>query len=756
MATSPRTTPDDLIAVLAGGADPEALVEAVEQAIGEVDPDPEEQRRSDEERANRLRALGLRLKADFDRQAQLRQTIEERWYKDIRQFNGQYEPGTFSADEENTYGSRVFVPLTRRLVTLCESRLVDVLFQSEHRGYAIEPSPVPDMDQASDLADQLPADAQVGGAKVKDLQESIKAVMDEAKSAADGMQREIDDQLAESQWARHARRGIHDALLLGTAVFKGPVPANKRTKRWVLDPATGTHMLVVEDRVVPSARRVDPWNFFPDMSATHINEVEFVFERHFMTKAEVSKLAETMPDVDKGPLMRLLQQEPKVRENNHRERLRSINGPSGAVDARYELYEYHGPIKHSDLVDCGCPDVEEYEDGDEVDPLLTHSACVWFTQDGEVFKAALSPLDEPGTATPYRVFCWQEDESSVFGYGMPYEVRDQQEGANASNRALMDNQGLCARPIVFHNPHLAEPYDGTHDIYPGKTYLAVDKSVKASDALQLMYIESRLEEFMSVFAMNKQLIEEIGTLPAFLQGQDAPSKMQSATEASIAWTAANLWVRRCVRAWDDMFCPMVEDFAQWNMEWSDKEEIKGDHRTRAMGVAYLAELEGQAGRLQQLAKAAQEMGIPLSSQYSMLREYSRALKLDPDRWLPSEAEIRRIKEAEAKNPMPNPEAARLEVERENNKMDHELGMAGLNIKQAELQDRQAERTDRMNLELTQAAQERDITQQAAREKYGFEMAKAQAASADKAADRAHDSQMLNAEMQLRAQTGAGV
>ena len=62
----------------------------------------------------------------------------------------------------------------------------------------------------------------------------------------------------------------------------------------------------------------------------------------------------------------------------------------------------------------------------------------------------------------------------------------------------------------------------------------------------------------------------------------------------------------------------------------------------------------------------------------------------------------------------------------------------------------------MNLELTQAAQEQGITQQAAREKYGFEMAMKQADRADKDADRAHEAQMLNAEMQLRAQTGAGV
>ena len=39
------------------------------------------------------------------------------------------------------------------------------------------------------------------------------------------------------------------------------------------------------------------WNFFPDMSANHLREAEFCFERHYLTRQQVSDLQD-MPDVD--------------------------------------------------------------------------------------------------------------------------------------------------------------------------------------------------------------------------------------------------------------------------------------------------------------------------------------------------------------------------------------------------------------------------------------------------------------------------
>jgi len=736
-------------ALQSGDIAPEDALAAVQQLMEDPEVLAEQQRKEAESRRMRLSALGHRLAGEAKTQVALRQMTEERWYKDVRQFNGQYDPGTFV--EADQYGSRVFVPLTRRLVNLCEARLFDMLFPSDQRFYVIEPTPVPDMDLADKLADQLPADHPVqlpGGPSLPagGIQAAIKQVIEEAKHRNDAMQREIDDQLAECNYASVARDAIHDAVLLGTGVLKGPTPLIKTTKRWTQGP-DGSHTLLMDKRPVPVTVRVDLWNFFPDMASTTMADCERVWERHFLSKRQMVALKD-MPGVDPDALREILEGEPNVPSDNYRERLRSINGANGAPDKRYEVWEYHGPVDKQDLIDCGVEDI------DDEDNLVQYTGIVWFCG-GVVFKAALNPMDSG--ELPYRVFNWQKDESSIFGLGLPYEVRDQQVSANSSWRAMLDNMGLCVMPQVVLDENTVEPVNGSYALEPGKFWRNKRPGADARQGIQFIEIGSRLQELQAIFMASKNLIEEVGTMPGFIQGADAPAKMQSATEASISWTAANLWVRRCVRNWDDdITAPTIRGYYDYNMQYSEKEDIKGDSKVRALGVVALAELEGQAGRMQQLANAASAMGLPMSTQFAMLRELSRSLKLDPDRWLPTEQEIAKMKEQEQKNPKPDPEMLKWQVTQENNQMDFQLGQENIQLKREELQGRREDNQARMQLEIADTAAAQQITQQEAMRKYGFEAQRMNAELQDRQNNRDHKAQMANAEMALKAQMGTGI
>lgn len=747
--------------VASGELDASGALEAVQAELAAQLPDeldPEQQDHADKEaerelesRKSRIQALGHRLYGLAKEQVKLRQQTEERWYTDVRQFNGQYDPGTFTDDEsgEQPYGSRVFVPLTRRLVNLCEARLFDMLFQAGERNFVLKPTPVPEMEQALQLGEKLDPThpVNVDGQQIPagDLQATFKALMDEAEKKNDGMQREIDDQLAECKYPIHARNTIHDAVLLGTGVLKGPVALYKTSKRWKMAPDGKSHTLFMERRPVPVTVRVDPWNFFPDMSATMVDECEFAFERHFLTKKQVSEL-KNMEDVDLDALRQILGADPAVQSDNHRERLRAINGANGALDKRYEVWEYHGPLTSDDLKDCGC------EVGEE-DPLDQYTGIVWFCE-GVVLKAALNPLDTG--ALPFRVFTWQKDESNIFGYGLPYEVRDQQISANSAFRAMLDNMGLCVGPQVFIDDTAVEPMNGRWDLEPRK-FWRKKKNSSGKEAIEFTNIESRLEELQGIFTASKALIEEVGTLPAFLQGQEAPAAMQSATQASISWTAANLWVRRCVRNWDDdVVTPTIGDYYDWNMQYSPKEEIKGDSQVQALGISSLVELEGQAQKMQLFVQAAKAMGIPLSNQIRTLKQYARGLKLDPDLMLPTDTEIAKMKEQESKNPPVNLDQKKVEVAQENNQLDAKTAADQIASKQAELAQRDRSDQTRLQITLATIASNERITIEEARQKYGFEAQKTQAVLADKQAERDHKTQLTNAEMQFHAQTGEAV
>lgn len=761
MATR-RAKPGKNIAdlVAAGELDANGALAAVQEALSGALPETDlidaddmgmsaaDEKAEVEARRSRIAALGHRLMGLAKEQVSLRQATEERWYADVRQFNGQYDPGTFDDDaaDEQPYGSRVFVPLTRRLVNLCEARLFDMLFQSGERNFVLKPTPVPDLEQSQQLAEQLPGDHPVqtpeGQIPAGHVHLAIKALVEEAQKRNDAMQREIDDQLAECKYPTHARNTIHDAVLLGTGVLKGPVALYKTKKKWNHNPEADSYALTMERRPVPVTVRVDPWNFFPDMSATMVDECEFVFERHFLTKKQLGEL-KNMEDVDLDALRTILGAEPSVQSDNHRERLRSINGASGAPDKRYEVWEYHGPLTADDLADCGC-EVEE------PDPLEQYTGIVWFCE-GVILKAALNPLDT--NALPFRVFTWQKDESNIFGYGLPCEVRDQQVSANSSFRAMLDNMGLCVKPQVFIDDTKAEPINGRYDLEPGK-FWRNKQGLNAKEALQFIDIPTRMEELQNIFVASKALIEEVGTLPAFIQGQEAPAPMQSATQASISWTAANLWVRRCVRNWDDdVVTPTIGDYYDWNMQYSDKQEIKGDCQVQALGISALVELEGQSQKMQQFLQAAKALNVPLTNQIQMLRQFARSFKLDPDLMLPSEQEIAKMKAAEEKNPPANLEQMKVTVAQENNRLDAKTATDQVASKQAELAQR--DRSDQMRMQITLAtiASNERITIEEARQKYGFEGQKTAAVLADKAAERDHRTQMKNADMAFHAQTG---
>lgn len=755
----------DIAGMVASGAmgadEAVALVAEVAQVAEVTEADAAQQRRTDEElaaqqrreseaRAVRVGALGRRLLSLAQEQVQQRQVIEERWYKDVRQFNGQYDPGMFG--DENEYGSRIFVPLTRRLCGLVEARLFDMLFPSDERNYVIEPTPVPDLDEALALAGKLPPDTPMDSPEGLPLtagaiKEAIGGMVDEARKRCDAMQREIDDQLAECAYPRHARDAIHDAVLYGTGVLKGPVPMFRTTKRWTQQEGGGAYVMSLTRKPLPQASRVDLWNFFPDMSSTHIREAEFVFERHYLTRQEAADL-QNMPDVDAEALRRLLSADPTTPTNNYRERLRAISGASGARDRRYEVWEYHGPIEAQDLIDCGCA-VED-------DALKTYTGVVWFGAGGEVLKAALNPLDS--NEHPYSVFTWQMDEASIFGFGMPYEVRDNQESANSAFRAMHDNMGLCVLPQVVVDDQAIEPVDGSWRMAPGKFWRNKRPGADARQGIQFISIDTRLSELQAIFGMSKQLIEEVGTLPAFLQGSEAPNYLQSATGASIAYTAANLWVRRAVRNWDDdIVGPLVTRFFDWNMQYSEKEEIKGDSRVRALGITALVELEGQAQRLQAFMQTAQAMGLPPSNQMRLMREFARAFKLDPDQVLPTEQEIAHMQQAEQQQgPKADPAMAKLELDKARMELDARMHGEDLALRREQMAASERTLQARTQREIADTAARERITYAQAAARYSADGHKTQALLADRQAERDNKAQMLNAEMQFAAQTGRGI
>lgn len=539
------------------------------------------------EMAERLHVFASRLNKLASEQVAKRNQIEQRWLDDIRQYHGEY-----ASDEQvklkRAKGSEVFVNITRNKTNAAEARLQDMLFPTDDRNFSIQATPVPELDYLSKQQPMAPEQE----APIR-IARQMKA---EAAEKAIAMQDVIDDQLLESRYHIKARDIIHDACQLGTAVLKGPIIIGRTKKRWDVMP-DGMSMLQIVEALEPTVERVDPWDFYPDMSAKTIAEAEFVFERRRLSKKQIRDMA-NLPGVLVSQLREIVKEGAKTTHiaKDFTDDIRNITGINTVGEGnKYEIWEYHGPISKSELVDAMSmsDDRMEIEEIDELDDEI--EATVFFCGN-RVIKVSLNPMDSD--ERPFSVFNWEKDESSIFGFGVPCLMRSAQKVINASWRMMMDNAGLSVADQLVINKELLFPADGSWDMTPKKIWYLRDKTRSVQEAFASFATPSHQVELSNIFTMARQLADEETNLPLIAQGEMGPHVTKTSSGMAMLMNSSNIVLRKAVKNWDDDITrPLITRFYDWNMQFSEKPDIKGDFSIEARGSGALLVREKQQENL---------------------------------------------------------------------------------------------------------------------------------------------------------------
>jgi hypothetical protein len=640
--------------------------------------------------AERLQVFGSRLSRIAHEQVQKRAQIETRWLNDYRQYHGEYDPETVSR-LKLAEGSELFVNITRNKTNAAEARLQDMLFPTDDRNWGIGPTPVPQLEQIE--PGQM---GQGPDGEPVDLGQVADEVMREARKKAELMQTEIDDQLKESRYQIKARDVIHDAAVVGTGVLKGPVIVGRTRKRWDTD-QSGLAVLTVTESLEPAIERVDPWDFFPDMSARTIDEAEFVFERHRWSKRQLREFAR-LP----GALTEQVRAVVRAGKDSagiakdYTNDIRAITGvDSVSTDTKYEVWEYHGPIRKDELLDA-LDEAGEPLGPDECDELDDEIEAVVFFSGNHVLKVVLNPMDTGDR--PYSVFNWEKDESCIFGFGIPYLMRHAQRVINAAWRMMMDNAGASVSDIIVANRELITPADGNWSSQPGKKklYFLKEKSRDVREAFASFTIPNHQAELAAIFQMARQLADEETNLPLIAQGEQSAHVTKTSSGMAMLMNSANIVLRRAVKNWDDdMTRPTITRFYDWNMQYSDKPDIKGDYTVDARGSGALLVREKQQENLMIYANiSAGNPELAIRRDWAGLdREIAKSLEVPYHTITLSDADIEAKRKQMAENAQQGGE--------------DQLKMAELQLKQAQLQmDQQKARAEaqRKQLELQQEAQ----------------------------------------------------
>lgn len=624
--------------------------------------------------ADQMKAIIGRLDKEAERRVGLRHTIEQRWIADLLQKYGRYDPDT-EKKLNDAEQSKLFINLTMPKTDAMEARLTNLLFPTDDKNWGIGPTPVPELTEAAkraaDLAIQKAQQAkqasEQGGEQAAAMQleadqaaqasGQLDAAVMEGKRRAELMQAEIDDQLKQSLYHAAMRDVIGDAVNLGTGVCKGPVTGDRVRKGWKRQPmqgengepvinqdgspAQGEYQLQMSDGNQPAMRHVDIWGFFPDMDVSKIVDGEGTYERHLLNKKKFRALGK-LPGFDKDALRRLLEEGPKMSAPSYMADLRNITGEKQQIaNDLYHVWEYSGPLDIEDMraIALAVGDMGAIRDIQDIDPLAEVNAIIWFCQ-GELLKFAVYPYDSGECM--YSVFNLVKDESSVFGYGVPWMIRDPQAALNAAWRAMMDNAGLASGPQIVVARGIVTPADGDTTLRPRKLWYVKDGLPANAAAFATFDIPMRQAEMQALIVLSKQILDEMAAMPQLAQGEQGAGVTKTAQGMALLMNSANVVFQRIVKNFDDdVTTPNIRRFYDWNMQFNPKEEIKGDYEVDARGSSVLLVREMQAQNLMLIAMnfGAHPVYGPMLKNKGVLKNLFKAQMIPADEVMLTDDEI---------------------------------------------------------------------------------------------------------------------
>jgi len=479
----------------------------------------------------------------------------------------------------------------------------------------------------------------------------VQLANSEEEESAKQMDEEVFCQLSNCGYGKKMRDGMDDMLLYGSAVFRGPINNVKCSKlRSKMQTSEGKTIWVTSYSETPSPdfERINPWLFFPDHRALCIEDAEHCTVCHILTAKQMRHLTKRDGFL-KDQITELLKQ--KAAANYYpdfRSRAAAYDN-TDYLDGKYVVLEWHGIVSRDELDRLNIE--PPYENPHDV-----YRAEIWACQ-GKVIFASLEML-EADDDLPIAHSTWEKDPSNFFGFGAIL-IRDPQRVVNKTYQMILDNAGLVALPQAIINKEMVKPIDGKPEITPGKVWYSEYPNGKAGDFVNFFTPPIALEELSAVLQMAKAFGDEESMIPLIQGGLGDPQLGDTgATGLAMVMKASTSVLSSKARDWDDNITKKVVCwFYEWNMQYSEKEEIKGDYDVDVQtSTSYLNVLQGQRDLERLCLEYSQnEMLHDILNGDELYRARLISMNIPYDLIVRSKEDIDRIRQARAQNQQPNPD-----------------------------------------------------------------------------------------------------
>ena len=635
-----------------------------------MDVDGESGKLLDLEEEQKLNLVGI-ISSRFESAEDARNSDEQRWITAYENYRGLYKKNKRFRESEK---SRVFVKVTKTKVLAAFGQLVDVMFGTGKFPIGISETKIPEGELShahlenvnpnpsietsipDDIGNRIDDPYDVGyegdgrvlgpgstfmkGEVSEPIENQVTLTegdtplpnipeLNPAQLAARRMEKLIHDQIEESNGSSELRSALLESALLGTGIIKGPFNFNKTLNKWQNGP-NGREYSPLTVRV-PRCEFVSCWDFYPDPSATDMEECEYVIHRHRMNRSQLRALR-NMPYFDEDAIKECLQLGPNYVDRGYESHLRDDNNAYD-TETTFEVLEYWGIMDAEYAKEAGIKLDEEIDDLDEV------QINAWICGN-KLLRAVVNPFKP--FRIPYNAFPYERNPYNFFGIGVAENMDDSQQIMNGHARMAIDNLAL-AGSLVFDVDESALVGGQSMEVYPGKVFRR--QAGMPGRSIYGLKFPNTAPENMMMFDRFRQLADEQTGIPSYSHGQTGVQSMtRTASGMSMLLGASSLNIKTVIKNLDDFLLkPLGEAYFQWNMQFHDSEfDVEGDLEVKATGTNSLMQKEVRSQRLTMFLQTAQNPAIaPFVKISKLVSELAYSLDLDPDEILndPEEAAI---------------------------------------------------------------------------------------------------------------------
>lgn len=480
---------------------------------------------------------------------------------------------------------------------------------------------------------------------VKDFaNENIERARASAKKAED----RVYNWMIECGRTAEVRKQIFDAARMGVGVIKGPIPI---TKRGMMVRKEGDKDLeiLIQNKVIPATKWVDPWNFYPDPACGEdIHDGDYCLEKDHLSERQVRKLKGEPGYID-AQLEKVLEEGP---EKINVEGQGGENARPGQPKKRkrFPVWYYYGTLKREEYLAVqtgangakGVKTKEEREKGLKDGQELVY--CIATLINDTVVRAVINPLESGDF--PYHAFPWQRRTGSWAGIGVGEQMRVPQRMINAATRAMLNNAGKSAGSQIVLNRACVTPGNGDWTMTPDKIWFLNVDAAAVSDvrqAFMIFDIPNVTDKMLEITKYAMMLAEESTSIPLITQGQTGDTTPDTLGATQLQNNNANQLLRTIGYTYDDYVTEKeVRQYYEWLLLDPDvPDEEKGEFEIDAHGSVALVERAIQNQTIGQMAT------VVLNPAYGFDpkrwgTQYVKINRLDPKDFQYSEEEQQRM------------------------------------------------------------------------------------------------------------------